>query len=542
MAFYLGAALGKIGEAFQVDNERAARKLEKDEDRVALLTNTALDYGTQVYLDKKKDTEKTRKAIEQGMATLAGTGLSRAARFKIASGGSAAISNVLGQYNTAIENNRDVDFSTIYDVKNSGAFKDMSDDDFFATVMPSVSPDLATQTSRTFLERRKGMPGYENLDVDSVMSQFQTTAGLSDDTTVLETPTTLGELSVNFKRLRSAIGKEDKPKEFSSPTEAKTYYTGLILDEKERKGGGDATLIASYEGRVSAYDNLIVKKDTEDKPFDVEKRLKEIPGLIFALENSNEEGAATKITNLKAERDGYLEHNKIVAASKDKGGKDPKETLNTMLDNVQRKIINAEDDELSVDAIAKLGTRRDAILTQLSLRSKKTGTGDTFKPNTALSYINSTVSSLLRGESYAKQVTPLSEKLEITFGDGRDGYANYFGRLESALKELKEANNSYDSDVLTQEITKYENLNLKRYTNEYINKFAIDNNEFLADGTTSNPNYMKAISADYITTYPNFDEAKNAATSGSLKPGSIVIYERSDGKKAIEVWTGQDFR
>ena len=139
MAFYLGAALGKIGETFQVDNERAARKLEKDEDRVALLTNTALDFGTQVYLDKKKDTEKTRKAIEQGMATLAGTGLSRAARFKIASGGSAAISNVLGQYNTAIENNRDVDFSTIYDVKNSGAFKDMSDDDFFATVLPSVS-------------------------------------------------------------------------------------------------------------------------------------------------------------------------------------------------------------------------------------------------------------------------------------------------------------------------------------------------------------------------------------------------------------------
>jgi len=524
MAFYLGAMAGKIGEALQMDNERAARKLEKDEDRVALLTNTALDFGTQVYLDKKKDTDKTRKAIEQGMATLAGTGLSRAARFKIASGGSAAISNVLSQYNTAIENNRDVDFSTIYDVKNSDAFADMSDEDFFATVMPSVSPDLAMQTSRTFLERRKGMPGYENLDVDSVMSQFQTTAGLSDDTAVLETPPTLGELSVNFKGLRSAIGKEDKPKEFSSPTEAKTYYTGLILDEKENEGGGDATLIASYEGRVSAYDNLIDKKDAEDKPFDVEKRLKEIPGLIFALENSNEEGAAAKITNLKAERDGYLEHNKVVAASKDKGKNTPRETLDIAIDSVALQLSKAIMERRPQSEIEALRRKENILLDRKQATTAKTPEDkDPYTAPQAQTHIRNRIGQMFNGFDFV-EVDTLNDKMTIKFGDGADKYPTFFQGMEGIYKGLVRDAEKRGSQNLKKEIPSFQDQ-FELHINTYIEKFK-----------------DKARYAGLNQEFATQEAAEEAANKGDIPVGKIIRVPNPNGGKSIAVWTGEAFR
>lgn len=522
MAFYLGAMAGKIGEALQIDNERAARKLEKDEDRVALLTNTALDFGTQVYLDKKKETEKTRKAIEQGMATLAGTGLSRAARFKIASGGSAAISNVLSQYNTAIENNRDIDFSTIYDVKNSDAFADMSDEDFFATVMPSVSPDLATQTSRTFLERRKGMPGYQNLDVDSVMSQFQTTAGLSDDTTVLETPPTLGELSVNFKGLRSAIGKQDEPKEFSSPTEAKTYYTGLILNEKEKEGGGDAALIASYEGRVSAYDNLIDKKDTEEKPFDVEKRLKEIPGLIFSLRQSNEEGSAVEIAKLEAERKSYLEHNKVVAASKDKDK--PQETLDKAIDSVALKLSKAIIDRRPQSEIEELKRMESTLIDRKQAQTAKTpGYEDPYTAPQAQTHIRNRIGQMFNGFDFV-EVDTLNDKMTIKFGDGADKYPTFFQGMEGIYKGLVRDAKERDSKNLKKEIPSFEDQ-FMLHINTYIEKFK---DEARYGGLNQK--------------FATREDAEEAANKGNIPVGKIVRVTNPNGSTSITVWTGEAFR
>ena len=112
MGFKLGAFLGGLSTT-------VAERVKEQENRVNLLTDKALDLGTQVYLQKKKETEADAKKIEQGMAALAMTGLDTPTRFQIASGGSTAVTNALNQYNTLLEKNADADFSTFYNVKNS---------------------------------------------------------------------------------------------------------------------------------------------------------------------------------------------------------------------------------------------------------------------------------------------------------------------------------------------------------------------------------------------------------------------------------------
>ena len=59
MVFYVGAALGKIGEAIQADStERRAIKIraeERAEDRTNLILDKALDIGTQDYYKRKQE-------------------------------------------------------------------------------------------------------------------------------------------------------------------------------------------------------------------------------------------------------------------------------------------------------------------------------------------------------------------------------------------------------------------------------------------------------------------------------------------------------
>ena len=92
-----------FGAVFAGAAQTIAERVKEQEQRVNLLTDKALDLGTQVYLQKKEEAERDAKLLEQGMASLAMTGLDAATRFRIAQGGSTAVNNTLNQYNSFLE-------------------------------------------------------------------------------------------------------------------------------------------------------------------------------------------------------------------------------------------------------------------------------------------------------------------------------------------------------------------------------------------------------------------------------------------------------
>ena len=58
-----------FGAVFAGAAKTISERVREQEQRVNLLTDKALDLGTQVYLDKKKDAERDAKLLEQGMAS-----------------------------------------------------------------------------------------------------------------------------------------------------------------------------------------------------------------------------------------------------------------------------------------------------------------------------------------------------------------------------------------------------------------------------------------------------------------------------------------
>ena len=126
MVFYVGAALGKIGEAIQADStERRAIKIraeERAEDRTNLILDKALDIGTQDYYKRKQAAELKKSAIEEHMSQLALTGLDVDERFRIAQGGEGAVKDVMDRFvrwEGTFGNNSDTNlsFGDFYDIK-----------------------------------------------------------------------------------------------------------------------------------------------------------------------------------------------------------------------------------------------------------------------------------------------------------------------------------------------------------------------------------------------------------------------------------------
>ena len=104
MVFYVGAALGKIGEAIQADEaeKRASRREEEryQRNRTDLLMDKAIDTATQLYYKKKEAAEAERAAIEKFMSRLETTGLDVDERFRIAQGGESSVNDIMERFNT----------------------------------------------------------------------------------------------------------------------------------------------------------------------------------------------------------------------------------------------------------------------------------------------------------------------------------------------------------------------------------------------------------------------------------------------------------
>jgi len=521
MGFNFGAFLGGMGQTI-------AERVKDQEKYVNLLTDKALDVGTQVYLDKKKEVDSNAKEIEKHMATLAMTGLDGATRFQIAQGGSTAVTNALNQYNKLLEKNKTADFNTFYSVKNSEEFKDMSDSEIISLFVPKATYDPSI--ARQDLKGRKveGLGGLFVADPAELLAEYETKAGL---TTEVGETRVAPALSVNYEAMQAVLGKEEKIS-FDTQAEAKLHYQQKIFDEQEKGDGANPILIAGYEGKIEAIDKLFTK-DSKPKDFDRDKHLQSLGKNIFSLQTKISDAVSapervrleSELAKLTSERDFFRKEKEEEAAI---GAAEKETSLETMLTGIGVKIVEAQNAGKPQSEIDKLIKQRNFILKERDAQAKKEEK-DTFGPAGALSYINSTAGTAFSSEKYAKTVTPFSERMKWEFGDGREQYPSFFTKMENVVAQLRKSNELYRSPTLESETNKYIALSFDAEISNYIEKF----------GSKQKPD---GSFQDYIKEFPSFEDAAKAASEKRLQPGDIIRYRTPDGQIGIDVWTGKQFK
>ena len=516
MGFKLGAFLGGLSTT-------VAERVKEQENRVNLLTDKALDLGTQVYLQKKKETEADAKKIEQGMAALAMTGLDTPTRFQIASGGATAVTNALNQYNTLLEKNADADFSTFYSVKNSDDYADMDDAEFLSLFGPKATYDPSI--ARKYLEGREadGLGGLFVSDPTTLLTEFEQKAGVATDSRVETDLPALGQLSVDYTAMRSALGKKDALL-FDTPIEAQTYYTGKILEEENKpEAEKDTAKITMYESYVTAYGNL-GKKAGE---FDIDKRLDAIANERYKLQQA-EVVDTVALAALEAEEKVYLESKEKREPEKNK----EKETIDIMIENTNVKIARAMLDKVHPSVINDLQNQLDILYGRKKDVQTKTTTSaqttDVFNtPKAALDYIGFIERSLF-SQSGLEFVQTFDEKLTYKFGTGEERAGQLLQRLQyldviqSDLDKKLKSDTYKDSQYFASAIDTFKDKH-KRYYVDYIKQF----------NKTAHPDMNKD--------FADIKAARAAGKNNELKLGTIVRYKDANGNIALTIWDGTDF-
>lgn len=507
-----------FGAVFAGAAQTIAERVKEQEQRVNLLTDKALDLGTQVYLQKKEEAERDAKLLEQGMASLAMTGLDAATRFRIAQGGSTAVNNTLNQYNSFLEKDSTGDFSEFYSVKGSDAFADMTDAEFISMYGPRAEYDPTV--ARKYLAGRKadGLGGLFVADPTKQLAEFEAKAGVLSESRVTDVPE-LGTLSIDMTAMQKVFGKEEKAVRFDTPKEAITYYTQAILNEKEQEGGGDAAVIQGFEGRIEAFKAI----ESKDEKFNLTNRLDEIANEIYNLQQEDATGNADKITKLEGERDGYLEHRAAVSAA-ERAPSDPKtQTLDNVLDAVQIELADAIRDGAPENEIQRLRDREKTLLERKHSRTKDSDSPvkDAFTAPQAQTYVKNRIGQVLSGFDFV-EVDTIEGRMNVKFGDGRDNYPTFFNALESVdagiVRDSGTAGyNSKNLGLARGGVTDIMNTHIR----EYIRKFKTP------VGQTN----------DFNKSFGTLDEAREAARNGQLNVGDIVRYTQN-GRTGIMVYTG----
>ena len=537
MGFNFGAFLGSMGQTI-------AERVKDQEKYVNLLTDKALDVGTQVYLDKKKEVDSNAKEIEKHMATLAMTGLDGVTRFQIAQGGSTAVTNALNQYNKLLEKNKTADFNTFYSVKNSEEFKDMSDSEIISLFVPKATYDPSI--ARQVLKGRKveGLGGLFVADPAELLAEYETKAGL---TTEVGETRVAPALSVNYEAMQAVLGKEEKIS-FDTQAEAKLHYQQKIFDEQEKGDDANPILIAGYEGKIEAIDKLFTK-DNEPKDFDRDKHLQSLGKNIFSLQTQISDTVSTpervrlesELAKLTSERD-FFRKEKEEEAQLTRAPKDsPEISLQTAIERVQMDLVDAVlAPTQNPEKIEVLQKREKALLQR---KAAQTPDKPLFTPTSAQNYVESRKGSILGTLDFV-QVGTMGEALKAKFGDGTENYHKFFGQMEGLLTGLKESNKEFNNDPYLQiEIGGVES-ELSSYIKQYSAKFsqyASPSNKAAVFKTVGKEQVF-----DRYVTPTDFDVLKQEAAEGKYKIGDIVHARipLSGGQYGdyILVWTGKDWR
>tara|TARA_A100001391_G_scaffold66367_1_gene42118 strand:+ start:1675 stop:3426 length:1752 start_codon:yes stop_codon:yes gene_type:complete len=568
MVFYLGAALGKIGEAIQADtSERRAIRIraeEREEDRTNLIMKTALDLGTQDYYKRKQAAELKKSAIEEHMSQLALTGLDVDERFRIAQGGEGAVKDVMDRFvrwEGTFGDNSDTNlsFGDFYDIKKASDdfgrirgqdYSALSDSEFLDLFMPNkvtFDSDMITN----YLAQYDMSPTETMLDAFSKYDQTETDKAIP----------TLGAITIREDALKEALNNPEKAKAYSgfeaAIVDTQTKINDLNIEiENATTPEEIESLNAKLKIQKQNMENYKLLQPTKGKG--IAEVLGETSSQL-AIEKSKDVSEQDKklITQLENKRDYLLSEKALIEAA---GKTTP---LNDVVANTTYQIDKLSRLEQTPDIVAKIETLKitqnralegiQAIQEAKEKAKEKYKEPEAVKSNftntgSAQSFLARFVSGKL-SDDYAIFNTK-TEQIALKFGKDKkalQNYSHYFDAHENVI--LPALRDMINKETLPngKKNVYYQDENLTPVVEAHIEDFEFKLKKYYVDfekrtdlvDVNKRAKHIKTFKLDGVDRefFNTEEEVQKAANEGIIKTGDF-IYLTND--KIPVVWSGKN--
>jgi len=536
MVFYVGAALGKIGEALQADTaeRRASRREEEryERNRTDLIMDKAIDTATQLYYKKKEAAEAERAAIEKLMSRLETTGLDVDERFRIAQGGESSVNDIMERFNTwtatfGEKSDSTLEFGDFYDIQKSAN--------------ENTATDYSSLTNKEFLNLfMRNTVKYDSAPAQTYLAQYGMSLSQEDlpdyfqfadsqaDETEAAIPT-LGTLTVNQDALKEALSDPEKALEFASITEAidKTNLELIDLNIAEK------AMRVSNQANSEEHKSLIQK--INEKKYKLERynklkptESKKIDELIGdTVQQLNEartadEPNAEKIKQLENDLDFYLDKSAII---KNAGKVAP---LNEVVANTTMEIdkLNRLNPVANKDKINELKATQIAALKSIqAIQEAKEKAQEKYKDEKETTKSSGGFTSVLPAQSFVTKAK--ANKLSSEYFIAKEGletqYALKFaGADENQAENYRDYIEKMDSNVLP-----YLNSLVKDdlYADTDV-KNPYKNDKFLLGIVLSESEDYKSNLKEYFLKFRDKKTLKTAVSDENVHSGIVVTQQQ----------------
>ena len=536
MVFYVGAALGKIGEALQADTaeRRASRREEEryERNRTDLIMDKAIDTATQLYYKKKEAAEAERAAIEKLMSRLETTGLDVDERFRIAQGGESSVNDIMERFNTwtatfGEKSDSTLEFGDFYDIQKSAN--------------ENTATDYSSLTNKEFLNLfMRNTVKYDSAPAQTYLAQYGMSLSQEDlpdyfqfadsqaDETEAAIPT-LGTLTVNQDALKEALSDPEKALEFASITEAidKTNLELIDLNIAEK------AMRVSNQANSEEHKSLIQK--INEKKYKLERynklkptESKKIDELIGdTVQQLNEartadEPNAEKIKQLENDLDFYLDKSAII---KNAGKVAP---LNEVVANTTMEIdkLNRLNPVANKDKIDELQATQIAALKSIqAIQEAKEKAQEKYKDEKETTKSSGGFTSVLPAQSFVTKAK--ANKLSSEYFIAKEGletqYALKFaGADENQAENYRDYIEKMDSNVLP-----YLNSLVKDdlYADTDV-KNPYKNDKFLLGIVLSESEDYKSNLKEYFLKFRDKKTLKTAVSDENVHSGIVVTQQQ----------------
>ena len=536
MVFYVGAALGKIGEAIQADTaERRASRREEERyqrNRTDLIMDKAIDTATQLYYKKKEAAEAERAAIEKLMSRLETTGLDVDERFRIAQGGESAVNDIMDRFNTwtstfGEKSDSTLEFGDFYDIQKSAN--------------ENTATDYSSLTNKEFLDLfMRNTVKYDSAPIQAYLAQYGMSLSQEDlpdyfqfadsqaDETEAAIPT-LGTLTVNQDALKEALADPEKALEFASITEAidKTNLELIDLNiaEKAMRTSNQANseehkaLIQKINEKKYKLDRYKTLKPTESKKID--ELIGDTVQQLNEARNA-EEPNAEKIKQLEDDLDFYLGKSAII---KNAGKVAP---LNEVVANTTMEIdkLKRIDPVANKDKIDELQATQIAALKSIqAIQEAKEKAQEKYKDKAEPTKSSGGFTSVIPAQSFVTKAK--ANKLSSDYFIAKEGletqYALKFaGADENQAENYRDYIAKMDGNVLP-----YLNSLIKddKYAGTDV-KNPYKNDKFLLGVVPSEVEDFKSNLKDYFNKFKDNKTLKTAVSGENVHSGIVVTKQQ----------------
>ena len=535
MVFYVGAALGKIGEAIQADTaeRRASRREEEryERNRTDLIMDKAIDTATQLYYKKKEAAEAERAAVEKLMSRLETTGLDVDERFRIAQGGESAVNDIMDRFNTwtstfGDKSDSTLEFGDFYDIQKSAN--------------ENTATDYSSLTNKEFLDLfMRNTVKYDSAPAQAYLAQYGMSLSQEDlpdyfqfadsqaDETEAAIPT-LGTLTVNQDALKEALADPEKALEFASITEAIDKTNLLLVDlrtEEEALKNSSLKNSDEHKAKIQEIKNAEYKLERYKtlKPTESKKIDELIGDTVQQLNEARtaDEPNAEKIKQLENDLDFYLGKSAII---KNAGKVAP---LNEVVANTTMEIdkLNRLDPVANKDKIEELQATQIAALKSIqAIQEAKEKAQEKYKGEKEPTKSKGGFTSITGAQNFVikAKANKLSSEYFIASEGLETQYALKFaGADENQAKNYRDYISKMDSNVLP-----YLNglINNDKYANTDV-KNPYKDDKFLLGPVGAELEDFKSNLKDYFLKFRNNKTLKTAGTDENVHSGIVISEE-----------------